>query len=122
MIISFAWTTPALLASRKECTRRQWSDAYAAKFNPGQIVQAWSRQPRFGGKHVADIRILSVTKESTADMPDGDWVAEGFESLSRLGIKVGKSTPIEIWSFWKECPQMLWVVRFELVSKIGEVA
>jgi hypothetical protein len=35
MDISFAWTTPALVADRKRCTRRDWSADYAARFREG---------------------------------------------------------------------------------------
>jgi hypothetical protein len=35
MDLSFAWTTPALIADRKSCTRRDWSADYAARFRDG---------------------------------------------------------------------------------------
>ncbi len=63
MIISFAWITPSLLARLKDVTRREWSDAHAAKFKPGDLVDAWDKSPRFKGKKVAVIRIVSIGRQ-----------------------------------------------------------
>jgi len=40
MILSFAWTTDALLAGRKTCTRRVWKDAHFQFFGgePDKVV------------------------------------------------------------------------------------
>jgi hypothetical protein len=38
MTISFAWTTPALLAGHKTVTRRDWDAEYAIRFAAGQLV------------------------------------------------------------------------------------
>ena len=51
-IISFAWTTEALLAGIKTCTRRDWNDDYARRFKNGEFCQAFDRNPRAGGKRV----------------------------------------------------------------------
>lgn len=40
MNISFAWTTPALLAGRKTVTRRHWDRRYAGRGEKGAIVPA----------------------------------------------------------------------------------
>lgn len=52
-IISFAWTTEALLCGQKSVTRRDWSDNYAAKFHvsarchgPGLEGRARAGHPR----------------------------------------------------------------------------
>src|SRR3712207_3360782 len=63
MMISFAWTTPALLAGKKTVTRRDWSDDYARRFRPGLIVDAYDQSPRRGGRKIGTIRIVSVRKE-----------------------------------------------------------
>lgn len=39
-IISFAWTSPALLAGAKTVTRRDWDDSYARRFSAGELVAA----------------------------------------------------------------------------------
>ncbi len=83
MIISFAWTTPALLAGKKTVTRREWSDKHAAKFKPGDLVDAWDKSPRFKGKKVAVIRIVSIERSPLSRMTeDINW---GYVELDREG-------------------------------------
>ena len=77
-IVSFARTTAALKARRKTVTRREWKDSHAARFQPGELVQAWSASPHRGGKPVGIIRVKSITREPTHLIPDTDWEAEGF--------------------------------------------
>ena len=66
LIISFAWTTAALLATwpdgsdAKTCTRRNWNDGYAKLFKAGTYIQGWDRSPRYGGHKVA---IIMVTQD-----------------------------------------------------------
>lgn len=119
MDLSFAWTTPALVAGRKSCTRRDWDAGYARRFPGGAIVTALNRQRRHGGKPVAAIRILRAPYlESTAEAPDSDYQAEGFDYLETLGVKVDKMAPRVLWRVWHH-PSMarpMWVVRFELVE------
>lgn len=79
MILSFAWTTRALLERRKTVTRRRWTPAYAEKFAPGMLVDAYDRNPRFGGVKVAVIRILSIRREPLEAITADDVVREGFE-------------------------------------------
>lgn len=111
--ISFAWTTPALLARRKTCTRRDWKPEWAAKFAAGELVEATDRQLRFGGRRVAIIRLdRAPYLESTADMPDSDFEAEGFPYLAAIGARIGGLSPQQLWAKWREHPQPLFVVRF----------
>jgi hypothetical protein len=120
-IISFSWATPALLTQHKTVTRRDWSDNYAKQFKKGDIVQAWDKSPRYGGKHVADIKLTcDPYRADTCDVPATDWQEEGFQYLTQIGAKVNKQTPINVWQGWVECPENLWVVRFELVRLIKE--
>lgn len=116
-IVSFGWTCAALLSGRKTVTRRDWNDAYAARFRPGDLLAAYDRSPRYGGKQVAVIR-LTVTpkKESTAAAPASDYEAEGFAFLEEKGLKVDGLTPEALWRSWHLQPRMMWVVRFELVE------
>jgi len=119
--ISFAWTTPALLAGRKTVTRREWDDRYAAQFRAGDLVAAYDRQPRYGGKAVAHIRLTETPyRESTALLPDEDWVGEGFAYLESIGRKVNGLTPRELWEAWRLEPAILYVIRFELVEVVAE--
>lgn len=115
-IISFAWTTPALLAKVKTVTRRFWQHAYAAKFQPGDEVAAYDRSPRFGGKRVCTIRIISVTYESTADMPDSDYEAEGFAYMERIGKGRPNLTSREAFDEWRKTAEEMFVVRFKIVA------
>ena len=118
MIISFAYTTPALLAGEKTVTRRDWVDSYARRFRPGMLVDAYDRSPRIHGKKVATIRILSVIKEPDANMPDSDYEAEGFAYLHPRGIgkAAGHDTSRAGFAAWRESGESSWVCRFELVS------
>jgi len=109
-IISFAWTTEALLAGLKTVTRRFWSDSYAEKFKEGDRVQAWDKSPRFGGCKVAEIRLTcDPYKEKLAAMPEDDVAKEG-------GLWASKNEFINCMGGPNEEP---WVVRFELVAVEG---
>lgn len=124
MIISFAWTTPALLAGRKTVTRRNWPQHYARRFKPDTVHQAWSKSPRcrHGALHVGDIRLIgSPQLQDTAEIPDSDWEAEGFAYLESIGALTNGSTPRAIWDDWRENPRYLYVVRFELIRVIPHI-
>lgn len=117
--ISFNWTAPALLAGRKTCTRREWKYGWAIGFQKGELVGALDRQRRYGGKRLALIRITERPyQESTAQAPESDWEAEGFELPRRAGGADG-ARPSIIWQSWKRFhPREMWVVRFDLVEVI----
>ena len=117
MILSFAWTTPALLAGEKTVTRRDWKEQHARKFYRGQVVQAYDRSPRFKGRHVANILIEDPPRiESTADAPEADYIAEGFKHLTAIGALVDGHTPQELWQLWHDEPRQMYVVRFKLLE------
>lgn len=118
MIISYAWTTDALLARRKTCTRRDWSKEYAARFRAGTGHMAYTRQARFGGKHIGDVLIRQVPyPERTRDIPDDDFEAEGFAFMEEKGLLIQKITPRQFFEDWRGSNQVLFVVRFDLVFK-----
>ena len=80
MDISFAWTTPALLAGKKTVTRRDWSDDYAQKFPVGSFHNATNKQRRFGGKTIGRIKIVSIRREPLLRMlDDPDYGAKEIE-------------------------------------------
>lgn len=116
MNISFAWTSPAFIARRKTCTRRDWTADYALKFLPDTRCVAYNRSPRNGGKPIGDLRIVELTCETTAIIPDSDWEAEGFAYLESIGAKCGKLTPRQLWDQWHDDPITLYVVRFDIIS------
>lgn len=117
MWISFSWTTPALLAGRKTRTRRQWKLSHAQSFNAGDLVAAYDKSPRIGGKKVAIIRL---TKEpyftNTYDLTDEDWELEGFAYLSSIGATVNGKSPEQFWDDWKAAMLILSTIDFELVE------
>ena len=123
-LISFAFTTPALLAGRKTVTRRLWKDTWAAGFKAGDLVAAYDRNPRNGGHQVATIRLTAdPVKERTGTMPDSDYDAEGFAWLQGMRSATDhlKNAPVGAWSKeafqeWRDRDELLWVIRFELVQ------
>lgn len=118
-LISFAWTTPALLAGRKTVTRRDWNPEFARRFHKGDLVGAYNRSPRHGGEQVAIIRLTEEPcREWTSDAPPEDYEAEGFAYLQEAGKKVDGMEPRTLWRIWHwpSTARFLWVVRFELVE------
>jgi len=121
-IISFVWTTAALVAGRKTVTRRDWTPQYAAQFRAGDVIAAYDRQPRYGGRQVATLRLIADPYlESTADAPEEDYEREGFAYSEEQGIKVDGLRPRTLWRCWHSPSygRRMWVVRFEVVSLEG---
>jgi len=117
-IISFAWTTPAVRAKVKTCTRREWDDAYAARFNAGNLLAGYDRNPRFHGQQITVVRLTCKPyKEPYCRVPATDWQAEGFAHLEQLGATVHGMTPGQFWQQWLDSPleKTCFVVRFEYV-------
>lgn len=121
MILSFAETTPALLAGAKTVTRREWHPNHARKFTAGALVQAWDKTPRVkGAKRVGTIRLTaSPVLESTSLLRPEDWADEGFEYMTEHDQAVFGERPLDVWLDWVTRPRDLWVVRFELVGVVG---
>lgn len=120
MIISFGWTTPALLAGRKTVTRRDWNPKHAARFKAGMEIDAWNTSPRNvkGNPHkVATIRLTADPYlEWTDELEPGEYEAEGFAYLDSIGARVDGFTPGDFWEHWQFERSQLYVVRFELMS------
>lgn len=105
-IISFAWTTKALLDGTKTVTRRCWSDNYAKRFRKGDIVQAYDKSPRVGGKRVALIRLLKTPyRQDVSELTEEDVLKEGALWASLLDFAMALS-----------CKKP-YVVEFEVLSK-----
>lgn len=122
MILSFAETTPALLAGAKTVTRREWHPNHARKFTAGALVQAWDKTPRVkGAKRVGTIRLTAApVLESTSLLRPEDWNDEGFAYMQARGLTLfGGVMPVDVWLDWHEQPRDLWVVRFELVGVVA---
>jgi len=116
MIISFAWTTYAFLARRKTVTRREWDDEYAERFKTGSIHQAYDKSPRYGGKQIGRIQILSITREPIVKMPESDYDAEGFKYMEEQGLTIWKKPPRQAFERWKPNGGSYWVVRFKVLE------
>jgi hypothetical protein len=87
VIVSFAWTTTALLAGWKTVTRRKWAESHAAKFAPGVEFDAWNRAPYAGGRKVASCRVVSLRKEPLARiLTDRRYGAEEIKKEGGLWI------------------------------------
>ena len=118
-IISFAHTTPALLAGRKTVTRREWNPRYAQSFEAGDLVQAYDRSPRIGGKKVCEIRLTREPYLSN-EYPEEDFEGEGFRYFEQVdGSAAILGLPArELWAKWQRERPYFWVVRFELVEAL----
>ena len=123
-IISFAWTTPALVARRKTVTRRHWKERFALGFKEGEEVWAYDKQARNHGHAVAVIRLTRAPYlELYNDMPDDDFEAEGFKFFEEHPEQLppGAPWPEMNWNTFdglRRSPAMVWVVRFELMHTI----
>ena len=116
-IISFSWTTPALVARRKTCTRRDWNDDYAKRFQAGELVAGYNRNQRYGGHQIAVVKLTQKPyKEPLCNVPDSDWEAEGFAYLTEIGARVNGMTPRQLWDIWKQTWDPEWVIHFEIVE------
>lgn len=123
-IISFAWTTPALVAGQKTVTRREWDDDYAKRWKPGEIALAYNRSPRAHGEAVARLKIISVTHEDDFLAPSSDYEAEGFAWLKEHPEALPK-TDRSMYRFnversqfnrWRDAGGKSWVIRFEVLE------
>ena len=110
-IISFAWTTDALLAGKKTVTRRDWNSKYASGFKSGEVCSAYDKSPRYGGKKVGEVRLTKAPyKQWLRDVTDEDEKKEGG-----------------LWGSGKAYQEMmgedreLWVVEFEITEAIGRL-
>lgn len=108
-IISFAWTTAALLKGKKTVTRRRWKKPLV---KVGDLAQAYNRSPRFQGRRVAIIKILKVSQERLCDITDKEERKEGHLWYNAKGF-------IEAWikgypDF--EMNELLWRIEFEVVK------
>jgi hypothetical protein len=119
-IVSFAWTSPALLAGEKSRTRRKWADKHAAQFRPGDKVQAWDRSPRFKGKLIAVIEILGIKYEDIRLMPDSDFILEGFAYFEKRGLMIRGRIPRTAFEEWRKEGGFYYVIDFRLIEKVSK--
>lgn len=126
-IISFAWTSPALIAGRKTVTRRRWTDVFARGFRAGAQAGAWDKLPRNHGKKVAIIQLIHAPyRERYADMPDEDYEAEGFAFFEEHPELLPTEAPWLrmnrlVFDRMRELggDEPIWVVRFKLLEVLS---
>jgi len=109
-IVSFAWTTEALLEGWKTVTRRNWK---YCRLVVGELVQAWDKLPHRGGKQIALIQIVSVRREPLKDITEEEVIKEG-------GLWENREEFIKAWL--EAYPgssedDLIWRIEFELLSK-----
>lgn len=138
MIISFGWTSDALLAGYKDTTRRAWDpDRIRREMARGHwrdrcVLDAWDALPRVvvkNPKPIAKIR-LKVDCVYSKDMPDEDVDREGLRWLDHHGYLCDGIQPLRLWESWRWIwygdPEHgiavtgdaapLWVVRFNVIE------
>jgi hypothetical protein len=135
MIISFAWTSRAVLARfpdgrpAKTKTRRDWNIDYAAQFPANSIHKAYDKNPRVHGRHIADVRILKDPyQQRTGFMTEHDYEDEGLLWMEENGVmvparnenrhKYPEQSPREFFEDWRSRNQLLYVVEFEVIDFI----
>ena len=104
-IISFAWTTSALLEGKKTVTRRDWNDRYAKSFKEGEIVAAYNKNPRAGGKKIGEVRLTKA--------PYKQWLHEVTDEDEKKEGRVWGSGKAYQDAMGKD--RELWVIEFELL-------
>jgi hypothetical protein len=131
-VITFAWTTPALLAGAKTVIRQPWAERTAAQFHAGTLAVAYDRWPPAragtrgqGGRPVAIIRLQQdPVREALACIPDADYEAEGWKWLHEHRALLPRwikenDFSWEAFDRWRARPALVWVVRFELVAAVA---
>ncbi len=126
MIISFAWTTEAVLAGRKKRTRRYWSIEYAKRFALGSTHQGYNRLPRVGGNQIGVLTITQIPHmQQTTSMTEEDYELEGLKYMEEVGLyipvrtidgkKVPPMHPRRFFEAWKEANDNPIVIDFDFI-------
>lgn len=116
MLISFAYTTDAVIMECKTKTRRKWVVSHANKFRDGQEVDFWDKNPRNHGEKMGSIILTrGPYRENTRKLmyPD-DFIAEGFDYMTERGLEMDGVEPLIFFQRWKAQRVLLFVVEFKL--------
>ncbi len=122
-IISFGWTSEALLAGVKTVTRRDWKPSFVNQWSVGDQAQAWDKNPRAGGKRIGTIEMTEpLTRQPTSSMTAQDYIDEGFEWMEANGLYMPAGSPwaglspAAAFDVWQGEDVPMWVVRFRVVG------
>lgn len=123
LLISFAWTTAALQALAKSCTRRDWTDDYAAKFirayERGDLVAAWNQLPRVHGHRIGTIKLTERPyRQRTSLMTEQDYRDEGLLWMEQRGLTIDGRTPRQFFEGWQTQDLNLWVIRLKYTPEV----
>jgi hypothetical protein len=115
--ISYAWTTGAVKARKKICTRRKWSADYAARFHAGEKVLALNRNYRIGGSPFGMVQLTADPKqERTGTMTEQDFIDEGLAWMEAQGIMIQGKTPRQFFDDWKALDEAVYKIEFEILE------
>jgi len=118
-LISFTWTTPALLAGQKIMIRRDGVKDDFVGFLSGQFVWAYDYPPRYGGNPIAALHLLDDPNiESTSELSDHDYVDEGYAFMEIFPFLIPERIrPLrKHFQTYQSIDYPLWVIRFEVVE------
>ena len=112
MILSFGYTADRFY--QKTVTRRNWKERHAQQFikawREGKPIDAYDKSPRNGGKKIATIKLTTEPyQEALRDINSWEVAYEGYPELS-------KDEFIDKFFPGFDTKQLLWVIRFEVVS------
>lgn len=123
MILSFAYTTQALIEGRKTVTRRDWKPKHAETFLRrhvvgDQLVKAYDRLPIQGGRHIADLEITRASYEPLQRLLDCPEYA-ARELLREGALWNSIEDFIGLLSPDFDPGKRLWRIEFHVVSLIS---
>ena len=109
--VSFAMTSDAYAEGSKTETRRFWKPAHAAKFKPGTVFMAITKDFRAGGVRIHPSSVVACYLELLGDMSEDSFVAEGGTRYW-----ANRAAYIEMMGGPDKTP---WVLRFEHLACDG---
>jgi len=115
-----------LLRGKKTVTRRDWNDKHAQlfinAFRKGQLIEAYDKSPRHGGRKVANIRLIEKPRtEPLSAMTMADVEDEGglWGSVAEFTEAFIEGNALHHYEMTREDlteDTPIWVIRFELVD------
>lgn len=117
--ISFGWTWQAVAMDAKTCTLRDWKDSHAKKFTKGRMLGGLTKGYFAKGEKFGIVQVKDCYRMNTRDLPDQDYVNEGFEFYDRYPFLIPAASPFakfetqqQAFDDWREQEQNLWRLDF----------